>query len=357
MKMIALQLGDLIRLDGLKKPDGDVPLALLHSKVDGLDVLAEKIEDNGQVTIGEMTRVFGDLANGMSSMEVDIFGDKLSWEEFSVISANNAKICKEIMAGKIDIDEGCYRCELTYLPLKIAQRLSGGSISSLYFADLRGLSMEAMKLLAKGGKRSVGLPAGVLDKQKAKVFATNTWENACITNARVINLEVLAELMRVKSLIFDFDEIDLDQAKLLGTHEGYLGLNYLTTINVRAAAELGKHNGSLTLGLSEIGAEEARLLAGNKGKLRLRNLEDLDKESAAGLATHSGSELRLGIRELDSVEVAAELIKHQGHLVLENLFRDTLPDEVAMVLATGHDLYAGGNADDKVEKFRKKNEV
>jgi hypothetical protein len=348
-----LQLSDLIRLNDLKKADADMPQAILSPKVGGLDDLAGKLEDNRDVTVGVMTQVFGQLAKGMTGMEVDCFGEKLSLEEFET-TGENAKICKDIMKEEIEIEEGSYECELSYLPISVARKLKEMDLDALGFENLRGLNIEALKQLSKGkiDHYHLFLPAAVLNPEKARFLAEN-WKSVSFHNVKGTSLEIMEELVQIENLSLDFEEMDLEVAKLLATHKGYLGLNSLRLLSLEMAAELGKHDGDLNLGLLEIDSQVATAIAGNNGYLFLRQLENLDAGSARGLAEHRGGELRLGMRELNSAEVAEELIKHQGQLVLENL-SSSMPDEVAKVLATGNDVYAGGNGDYKLDKFRNK---
>lgn len=345
------QLGDLIRLNELEKVDVDQPLAMLSPTVGGLGTLAEKLEDNEQVIVGEIRRLVGDFSSSLKNMRVDYFGDELSMKEFGVLSRKNTKICKAIMDGKIEIDEGSYECELFHLPLGVARILKEMEFEFLSFENLRGLNIDALKQLSRGkiDHYHLSLPAAVLNLEKARFLAEN-WKDIGLDNVKGISLEILEELIQVENLTLDFDGIDLDTAKLLAKHKGYLGLNDLKKLSSEAAAELGKHDGDLNLGLSEIDSQVATLIAGNNGYLFLRQLENLDVGSARGLAEHRGGELRLGKRELNSVEVAEELIKCKEHLVLESLF--DAPDAVVKVLASGNDVYAGP-INDRLDQFRK----
>jgi hypothetical protein len=348
------QLGDLIRLDTLKKVDADMPQAILSPKVGGLDDLAGKLEDNRDVTVGEMTQVFGDLAKGVGGIKkVDYFGDELSWEEFDSICGGrheeNTKMCAKILNEPLEEDDaGGYDCQLTYLPRRVAKKLAEVSTEFLGLESLGVLSMNLLKQLAGEVIDLMSLPGPVLDREKARFLAEN-WEGLSVVGE--INLEVMEELIKIIRLSLGTDKIDLDAAKILAKHRGSLELNNLRAVTLKVAAELGKHFGALHLGLYEIDREEASLIAGNRGDLILPNLKDLDKDSARALAKHRSGELRLGMDELE-VEVAEELVKYPGKLALENLSY-SIPDEVAMVLAIHNNIFAG-NGNEKVNGFRKK---
>lgn len=303
-----IRLGDLVRLEGLEKPQG---AAVAKLRIDGhavsgdFSAMSEKLEENKEVSVNDFLKMAKGLREALD-IRVDYFGDDLSLDEFIAIKnkEKNEELCRAIEGGSENGEEK----KLTYLPARIAAKLS--SLKKSSGLDFHGLTKVTPAAAAE------------LIKEKARLYFGK------------------------------LNEISTETAHEFGKHEGQLVLQGITKISDEVAMELATQKGELIIALlTEMSDGVARTLASRNGALVLSRAT---KTVAPGAMKYFGQHkgfLNFGTITALSVEEARELAKHEDTLML--IVAGGISEEVAKELAKKKGELSMAKGDmDKIAKYK-----
>lgn len=404
-KADGLQLGDLLSLAGLEKPQNGVRVVLgqkggnlLYREMSGL---ADRIEGSENVEVGEVRSLVSAVKENLEKMRVVYFGDELAWEEYIAIENldENTKVCREVEKTDRAFGVG----GMTYMPREIAVKLGQPmKYGELSFNNLKNLPVQIARELAK---RKCGLSFPGLTEMSVELARELAELEGMLhlNSLKELSVEVAAALSKHKGshLLLDgledmpaevarelansqhelsfrgIEKMRLEVARALSTHKGGLSLDGLETLSAEVAAELAKTGGTLQLwNIKKIDAETAQQLGSFCGYLGLQRLEDMDEEIAKGLANQQGILFLTGLKEFKP-GVAAALGQHRGgSMAFHSVSRITeedarglaqhkdgmrlrgvedLSEEAAKILGES-DIFISGLPDEalrKVNKYRK----
>lgn len=145
-----MQLGDLVKVERLKKPEGKgVQMEL--TTVPGSDVSLSEIASNIEADRGVSAQSLAEVVSGFKesvrqSATLNYYGDEISYEDFKAMEnrEDNARIYREM-------DEGNFRNVpyLTYLPLKYATSIVERFSGQVMLAQVHQISDQVARELAK----------------------------------------------------------------------------------------------------------------------------------------------------------------------------------------------------------------
>jgi len=299
-----IRLGDLVRLDGLQKPEEcrEVIAQIPAAGVERIGRLAEGIEANRDVELTEMEELLDEFYWALDEVGfngVNYFGDHLTLEQYRAIAdlAENTKICRQL-ANTTDDSVG-RRIEtprLNYLPHRLvaaARRFAGSN--PLILNSLKNVDLEMATEL---GKHYYGLTLLGLEELSPEIAKALVGENKAYLNLN--GLENLSKEAAEELSNFEGERlyleglnpsIDREVAKALAKYKNDLHLGGLTEMSLEVASEFGE---GLVTGLEldrlkEISLEIIKELLKGKKSMSLCGLSDVSDEVAHELAIFQGA--------------------------------------------------------------------
>jgi len=298
------QLGDLVRLDGLEKPEvgREVIVQIPPAGAERIGRLAGKIEDNQDVELSEMEALVDEFYWALDEVGfngVNYFGDQLTLEQYRSIAdrAENTRICRQL-ANTTDESVGrkIETPRLNYLPHRLvaaASRFAGSN--QLILNGLKSLDLE---LATELGKHYYGLTLWGLEELSPEIARALIGENRAYLNLNGLeNLskeaaEELANFQGERLFLEGLNpSIDREVAKALAKYKNDLHLGGLTEMSLEVARELGE---GLVTGLEldrlkEMSLEIIKELLKGKKSMSLCGLSDVSDEVAHELAIFQGA--------------------------------------------------------------------
>lgn len=160
-----------------------------------------------------------------------------------------------------------------------------------------------------------------LSPQVAEAFAQSNASALDISGVTSITPQIAKKLAQYQGMLFlwGVSELPGEAAAALGDSKSELLVLGLTTLPDTTAAALARFKGKLAIwtlpSISDSAAE--KLMRGERPALDLWDVEEISAKAASFLAMQKGT-LTLGLTSLPD-DVANELAKHEGELVLDSL--------------------------------------